>query len=298
MKILKFFFGLIVNFFSLIYNLIYNLYRKNKIAFIVLCILFFFLIYIGVFSMTRDNIENYKSTDVLDVDTGNEKNKVEKQLEIKKKEESKKPLTILLSESKKIYISDDEVENIKITGAILENFDRNLEMFVKIRSIDENFNPKNSGYSEDNIKFQTDFNYMRISKGNRTENYKIPVAMKDDFETLYRRMIYTSVDFISSKKGLGKIEVYHKNDRKRIMPWDKADLVYKILYKREVGKIQPEKEFSNTKDNYTIKMEKSGVKVTIQTMGKDFIKVICGDNTAYYEVYTDLYNYLHDDVFN
>ncbi|WAW15034.1 hypothetical protein [Peptostreptococcus equinus] len=298
MKIIRYIFKLIASFFHLIYSLFYKLYRKNKLAFIILCALIFFAIYIGAFSAVRNHIEKSKTTDVLNVDTGNEKNKVEKQIEIKNKEEAKKSLSILLSQSKKVYIADEDVENIKITGSILDNFDRHLEMFVKIRSIDDTFNAKYHGYSEDGIKFQTDFNYMKIIKGSRVEVYKIPVAMKDDFENLYRRMIYTSVDFITSKKGLGKIEVYHKNDKKRIMPWNKDDLVYKILYKREVGKIQPEKEFSETKDNYTIKMEKSGVDLTIQTMGKDFIKVICGDNTAYYEVYPDLYNYMHDDVFN
>ena len=44
-------------------------------------------------------------------------------------------------------------------------------------------------------------------------------------------------------------------------------------------------------------MEKSNIKISIQTMGKDFIKVDCGDNTAYYEVYQDLYSYLHDEGF-
>ena len=44
-------------------------------------------------------------------------------------------------------------------------------------------------------------------------------------------------------------------------------------------------------------MEKSGEKIYIQTMGKDFIRVTCGDNIAYYEVYPELYNYLHDEVF-
>ena len=75
-------------------------------------------------------------------------------------------------------------------------------------------------------------------------------------------------------------------------------MINKILYKREVGKIQPEKEFTRVKDNYTIKVDKSGVVLSIQTMGKDFIKVTCGDNTAYYEVYPYLYNYLHYKEFN
>ena len=121
--------------------------------------------------------------------------------------------------------------------------------------------------------------------------------MKAELESEYRKLIYTSVDFITNKENMGSIRLYHGDKSKKVWPWKKDDLIYKILYKREVGKIQPEKEFRKSKDNYTIKMEKSGEEIYIQTMGKDFIKVTCGDNIAYYEVYPELYNYLHDEVF-
>ena len=50
---------------------------------------------------------------------------------------------------------------------------------------------------------------------------------------MYRRMIYTSLDFITDNSGIGKMTVLHGNDEKRIWPWRKDDVVHKILYKRE-----------------------------------------------------------------
>ncbi len=269
----------------------------NKIFFTVLVVLACFVIYLVVFKLTEYNNDQAQVNDVLKVDTGDEKNSVQQMLEQRKKEEEKKSLLVRLSQRKKVYISDEEVENIKISGDTLDKFKRSMEVFVKIRSIDGDFSPKNYGRTDTGIKFETDFNYFKISDGKKTEFYKIPVISKKEFQSMYRRMIYTSLDFITDNSGIGKMTVLHGNDEKRIWPWRKDDVVHKILYKREVGKIQPEKEFKNSKDNYTIKMEKSNIKISIQTMGKDFIKVDCGDNTAYYEVYQDLYSYLHDEVF-
>ena len=235
--------------------------------------------------------------DIMSVDTGGEKTKTQEAMEAKKAEEAKKSLLVRFKESKKIYISDEETENIKISGETLEQFKRKAEVFVKVRNLDDDFKTSNKGYTDNSLNFKTDFNYFVITSGKRVENYKVPVSMKAELEAEYRKLIYTSVDFITNKENMGSIRIYHGDESKKVWPWKKDDLIYKILYKREVGKIQPEKEFKKSKDNYTIKMEKSGVKIFIQTMGKDFIKVTCGDNTAYYEVFPELYNYLHDEVF-
>lgn len=281
-----------------LFNWIAGIFLKlNIIVRVVVVILIFMLLYSISFKMARINIDKGQTMDIMSVDTGGEKTKTQEAMEAKKAEEAKKSLLVRFKESKKIYISDEETENIKISGETLEQFKRKAEVFVKVRNLDDDFKTSNKGYTDNSLNFKTDFNYFVITSGKRVENYKVPVSMKAELEAEYRKLIYTSVDFITNKENMGSIKIYHGDESKKVWPWKKDDLIYKILYKREVGKIQPEKEFKKSKDNYTIKMEKSGVKIFIQTMGKDFIKVTCGDNTAYYEVFPDLYNYLHDEVF-
>lgn len=281
-----------------LFNWIAGIFLKlNIIVRVVVVILIFMLLYSISFKMARINIDKGQTMDIMSVDTGGEKTKTQEAMEAKKAEEAKKSLLVRFKESKKIYISDEETENIKISGETLEQFKRKAEVFVKVRNLDDDFKTSNKGYTDNSLNFKTDFNYFVITSGKRVENYKIPVSMKAELEAEYRKLIYTSVDFITNKENMGSIRIYHGDESKKVWPWKKDDLIYKILYKREVGKIQPEKEFKKSKDNYTIKMEKSGVKIFIQTMGKDFIKVTCGDNTAYYEVFPELYNYLHDEVF-
>ena len=281
-----------------LFNWIAGIFLKlNIIVRVVVVILIFMLLYSISFKMARINIDKGQTMDIMSVDTGGEKTKTQEAMESKKAEEAKKSLRVRFKESKKIYISDEETENIKISGETLEQFKRKAEVFVKVRNLDDDFKTSNKGYTDNSLNFKTDFNYFVITSGKRVENYKVPVSMKAELEAEYRKLIYTSVDFITNKENMGSIRIYHGDESKKVWPWKKDDLIYKILYKREVGKIQPEKEFKKSKDNYTIKMEKSGVKIFIQTMGKDFIKVTCGDNTAYYEVFPELYNYLHDEVF-
>lgn len=281
-----------------LFNWIAGIFLKlNIIVRVVVVILIFMLLYSISFKMARINIDKGQTMDIMSVDAGGEKTKTQEAMEAKKAEEAKKSLLVRFKESKKIYISDEETENIKISGETLEQFKRKAEVFVKVRNLDDDFKTSNKGYTDNSLNFKTDFNYFVITSGKRVENYKVPVSMKAELEAEYRKLIYTSVDFITNKENMGSIRIYHGDESKKVWPWKKDDLIYKILYKREVGKIQPEKEFKKSKDNYTIKMEKSGVKIFIQTMGKDFIKVTCGDNTAYYEVFPELYNYLHDEVF-
>lgn len=281
-----------------LFNWIAGIFLKlNIIVRVVVVILIFMLLYSISFKMARINIDKGQTMDIMSVDTGGEKTKTQEAMEAKKAEDAKKTLLVRFKESKKIYISNEETENIEISGETLEQFKRKTEVFVKVRNLDDDFKTSNKGYTDNNLHFKTDFNYFVITSGKRVENYKVPVSMKAELESEYRKLIYTSVDFITNKENMGSIRLYHGDKSKKVWPWKKDDLIYKILYKREVGKIQPEKEFRKSKDNYTIKMEKSGEEIYIQTMGKDFIRVTCGDNIAYYEVYPELYNYLHDEVF-
>lgn len=268
--------------------------RLKKSHIIVIAVVGFFILYFFSFKMSRGYIVKHggNETAVMNVEDSGEKTKVQKEIETKLKEENKKGALQRFKESKKVYISDDQVKNIKIEGTTLDNFKRSMANFVKVRDVEDGFNPQNEMKSNNNVVLKTDFNYLVASAGNKEECYKIPVSEKEDFQNMYRRMIYTSVEFITNGDKIGKVKLYSGNTEKRVWFWQKKNLIRKILYKREVGKIQPEKEFKKAKENFTIKIDKSGVEVSIQTMGRDFIKVNCGDNIAYYEVYPDLYDYL------
>lgn len=273
--------------------------KLKKTTILILAVVGFFFLYFFSFKMSRGYIIHHAADDttIMDIDNGGEKTKVQQEMENKRLNENKKSPMQRLKESKKAFISDDQVNDIKIEGSTLEDFKRAMSNFVKVRDVDEEFKPINKGKTNNNVQFETDFNYLVIKSGKKRECYKIPISEKKDFQNMYRRMIYTSVEFITNGRGIGDVKIYHGNEEKKVWFWKKKELINKILYKREVGKIQPEKEFTRVKDNYTIKVDKSGVVLSIQTMGKDFIKVTCGDNTAYYEVYPDLYNYLHDKEF-
>lgn len=274
-----------------------KLSKLNKTLLLLLIIILFFVIYFFSFKLSRNYIQSKTGEDVVSIDTRGEKSKIEEDIELRNKAESKMQPLQKFNQSKKLFISDDSVENIKIEGEMLENLKRLSTSFVKVRSIEGEFNPQNRGNTNNNVKFETDFNYFVVESDGKKENYKVPISVKEDFQGMYKRMIYTSVDYIKNKDGVGDIRVYKGNEEKGVFPWKKDDLINKILYKREVGKIQPQKEFHRTKTNFTIKIEKNGNKIDIQTMGKDFIQVTNSDNVAYYEVYQDLYNYLDKEVF-
>lgn len=264
---------------------------KNPFFVFVLFIVVILFLYVVSFKLSGKVIRSAQEANQQAENSA--ENTTQNELAVKKYEESKKTILQRMMDSKSLYLSDDKVKNIKIEGQTRDNFIREIETFVKVRDVDDSFKPKNYGRDSSDIEFRTDFNFFEIKEKGKVEYYKIPVGVKDDFESMYKRYIYTSIAFITNKDDVGKIYVHYKNEKKRLWwPPTKKDLMYKILYKREVGKIQPEKEFEKTKKNYTIKMEKSNIQVTIQTMGKDFIKVTTGDNVAYYEVYTDLYNFL------
>lgn len=272
--------------------------KYNTKLIVALGVIVFFTLYGATFKLVRLRLNKVDQTaNVMNTDFDKDGSELHQELEAEKAKERKKSPMQKFNESKKIYISDEEVSDIRIEGESLDSFRSAIHNFVKIRDIDDNFKPLNTGKNSGDLKFKTDFNYFVMETDNKKSIYKIPVNAKKDFKLKFRRMIYTSVNFISDGKSIDKLEVYSGNVVKKPLPWNRKTLVRKILYKREVGKIQPEKEFEKTEENFTIKIEKAGVKLSIQTMGPDFIKVECGDNTAYYEVYPDLYNYLKNDIF-
>ena len=189
-----------------LFNWIAGIFLKlNIIVRVVVVILIFMLLYSISFKMARINIDKGQTMDIMSVDTGGEKTKTQEAMEAKKAEEAKKSLLVRFKESKKIYISDEETENIKISGETLEQFKRKAEVFVKVRNLDDDFKTSNKGYTDNSLNFKTDFNYFVITSGKRVENYKVPVSMKAELEAEYRKLIYTSVDFITNKENITSV---------------------------------------------------------------------------------------------
>jgi len=251
--------------------------KKEVIA--ILAVIMFFVVYFMAFRF--GTYLDQKNQDPV------------KQVEEK---EDTRPLITQLKAENNVYISDSEIENIKIEESSWDEIKYLFTKFSKIRK-PEKFTPVYSGYTDDGLKFSTDLNYLRIYTVKKEQYYKVPVDQKSDFEKALNESIYTSFDFIKQYKTWKNVTISYNNETKTIHKWKFDDLSYKMAAKRQVGKIQPEKSKERSDYNFTINIKGDNYEVTIETMSKDYVKIISGDLQAYYEVYTGLFEYIKDNVF-
>ena len=229
----------------------------------------------------------------LEYDDNKDKTKVET------KEEGQvdgRPLMKQLSSKKKIYISNGEIENIKVEETYWDEIKYELTKFSQIRKSDK-LTPIYTGYSDDGVRFSTDLNLFRIYTVNEEVYYKIPVSEKEYFEKVLSGSIYTSFDFVKKYKTWKEVKVSYNNQTKTIHKWKYDDLAYKMSSKRIVGKIQPEKSKERSKYNFTIDIKGDSYILKIETMGKDYLKISSDKGEAYYEVSIALYDYLRETIF-
>ncbi|MGL4911125.1 MAG: hypothetical protein ACRC3Y_01710 [Romboutsia sp.] len=257
--------------------------RKLKKSMIVLiAVVGFFIVYFGAFNFGRyldeKNVEPVKVQE----------------------EEDTRTLKKQISTKDKIYISDENVESIRIEEEYWEKLKVLFSEFTKIRK-PESYTPIYNGHSDDGIRFSTDLNYFRVYTVNKEEYYKIPVATKKEFKTTLGQSIYLSFDFARQYKNWKTVEVSYGSEVKKIHKWKFDDFSYKMGAKRIVGKVQPEKGKERSKYNFTIDIAGSYYNLKIETMGKDYLKISAGEGEnhgeAYYEVHTGLYDYLLYDLF-
>ena len=208
----------------------------------------------------------------------------------------KRSLINQLNSKKKIYISNGDVENIKIEEVYWEDVKFELTKFAKVRK-PEKFNPTYTGYSDDGVRFSTDLSLFRIYTVKEEVYYKIPVSEKTRFEKVLNKCIYTSFDFIKQYKTWKNVKVTYKNESKTIHKWKYDDLAYKMSSKRTVGKVQPEKNKERSKYNFTIDIQGDNYTLKIETMGKHYIKISSDKGEAYYEVSIAMFDYLRDVIF-
>ena len=198
-----------------------------------------------------------------------------------------RPLMKQLSSKKKIYMSNEQVENIKVDEIYWDEVKYEFTKFSQVRK-SEKFTPIYTGYSDDGVRFSTDLNLFRIYTVNEELYYKIPISEKTQFEKVLNGSIYTSFDFVKKYKTWKNVIISYGDEKKTIHKWKYDDLVYKMSSKRIVGKIQPEKNKDRSKYNFTLKIE---------TMGKDYVKISSDKGEAYYEVSIALYEYLREEIF-
>lgn len=257
--------------------------KLKKSMALVIGIILFFLVYFIAFKAGR----------YLD-----EKNA--QPVKTEQEEDNTTSLMSQLNSKDKIYISDSNVESVRIEESYWENVKILFSEFSKIRT-PSSYTPVYSGNSDDGLRFSTDLNYFRVYTVSREEYYKVPVATKKEFEKILGESIYLSFDFVKKYKNWDTVEISCKDETKKIHKWKFDDLAYNMGSKRIVGKVQPEKSKERSKYNFTIKIKGEKYNATIETMGKDYVKISQGEGDnkaeAYYEVLTGLYDYLLVEVF-
>ena len=257
--------------------------KLKKSMAVIIGVVGFFIVYFGAFSygvyLDEKNVEPVKVED---------------------QEEDTRPLINQISTKDKIYISDENVDGIRIEEEYWKKIKILFSEFSKIRK-PESYTPIYNGHSDDGIRFSTDLNYFRVYTVNKEEYYKVPVTIKKEFKITLGQSIYLSFDFVRQYKNWKTVEVSYDNSVKKIHKWKFDDFSYKMGSKRMVGKVQPEKGKERSKYNFTIDITGSYYSLKVETMGKDYLKISAGEGEnhreTYYEVHTGLYDYLLYDLF-
>ena len=253
--------------------------KVKKSAILIMGIICFFIIYFAAFNYFS-NVGKGQGAKIPDV-------------------EEKVDARSLLSQfksKKKIYISDGNVSNVRMEEEKVQEFQYSFNEFSKIRTPDS-YKPIYEGYTDDDIKFSTDLNVIRIYTVNKEEYYKIPVSSKDEFKKILEKSIYTSFDFVKQYKTWKEVKITYKDKTKNLSRWKYDDLANTMASKRIVGKVQPEKSKERSDYNFVIQIKADNYEAKIETMGEDYVKISSKDLSSYYEVHTALYTYIKDEVF-
>lgn len=166
-----------------------------------------------------------------------EKDKSEVPKKVEKEEEDNRSLRTQIKEKKKVYISDKNIENIKIEEDMWDEIKLFFSDFKKVRNTTSSYEAVYEGYSDDGVKFSTDLNFFRVYTVNKEEYYKVPVSSKDAFKKLLDESIYTSFDLLSHYKDWKEVTITYGKEIKKVHRWKFDDLAHKMISKRVVGKV-------------------------------------------------------------
>lgn len=253
--------------------------KIKKSTFLVAGVIVFFAVYFVSFN-AFSKLDNSSTDNAVKVQT----------------EEDSRSLLRQLKDKEKIYLSDNNVSDVRVEEELLEELRYSFENLSKIRT-PQSYEPIYNGYSDDGIKFSTDLNVMRIYTVDKEEYYKIPVSSKEEIKNILDKSIYTSFDFVKQYKTWNNVTVTLNDNTKNISKWKYDDLANKMVSKRVVGKVQPEKSKERTDENFIINIKADNYEAKVETMGQDYVKITVDKLTSYYEVHTGLYEYLKNEIF-
>ena len=255
--------------------------KVKKSMLILLGILAFFIVYVGTYIHFA---KKQQSEQPVKVENQNSK-------------DDTKPLLNQLKSNDTVYISDKNLQDVRIDQEYWEQIRFFSTKFKEVRK-PSSYESKYEGYLDNGIRFSTDLDYFRIYTVSKEEFYKIPVSEKKAFDKLLQESIYTSIDSVKKYKTWDSVELICGDKVKKPWRWHYDELAYKISVKRLVGRIQPEKSKERSKYNFTVKIHGDGYSIVLETMGKDYVKITSDKATAYYEVHGGLYEYLKNDIFD
>ena len=103
--------------------------------------------------------------------------------------------------------------------------------------------------------------------------------------------------FIKQYKTWKQVTIDYGDETKKVIGWSYDDLASKMVQKRLVGKIQPEKARARCKYKFTINIKSDNYEARVDIMGEDYVKITVNNLISYYEVSNNLYNYIKTDIF-
>lgn len=199
-------------------------------------------------------------------------------------------------ESSHIYMSDSDVERVKI----FEDFKEYLQDFfntsiMKIRK-PTNFKSIYEGLSSSGVKMSTNLDIIKFEYMNQTSYFKIAEPVKNNFKDLLTKIIYFSPSSLKNTSNWNSLTITLNNSQDNSLKVKKRDfeeLASKISIVRKCGKIQPEKNNSQSKKQYVVDLKTSSGSYKISTMGKNYIKIEFNNEfLEYFEVQPYFFDYL------
>lgn len=203
-------------------------------------------------------------------------------------------LNLMTSLSKKqdIILSNDNMKDITIENDYVSDFKYYIQKSKKIETVE--FKEKLTGYSDD-IKFSTDFRYIKIMNDKETQYFEMPQEEVKGLENFMNKAINTSFDAIKKVKDVKEVQISYKNKQKQIE--NIKEFNDKIHKKSNISEYKASKLMDEVKENFDINIKLDGYDVYIKTLGKTGLGIYYKDNKAYYEIDDSLYNYLCDVLF-
>ncbi|CAH2215136.1 hypothetical protein [Tepidibacter aestuarii] len=219
----------------------------------------------------------------------------------KEKEEQEQVTTTLKQEvnlmnsllkKQNIKLSNNNMKDITIEEDYLNDFKYYIQKSEKIEKAD--FDEVVIGSSDD-IKFSTDFNYIKIMNNDDTQYFDISDKQTKGLQILIDKAINTSFDTIKKIQDINEVQISYKDKQKQID--NIKEFNGKIHKKSNISEYKASKLMDEVKENFDINIKLENYEIYAKTLGKTGLGIYYKDYTAYYEIDDSLYNYLCDILF-